>query len=94
MIDSTFSVPHSKILSATRPGGSSSPSTALRGLRSVVTALVALSLGVALVSWLKAGDDAQPSSPSALVTARASSPRAGLSRQASSWTSPRTTQAR
>jgi len=41
-------------------GAALSP-TFVRGLRSVLTAIIALSLGVALVWWLKAGtDDPQP----------------------------------
>lgn len=96
MIDSPLFVPTSKALSASRllSGGSTPSSSALRGLRSVLTAVFALSLGIALVSWLKAGDDARPSEPSRFVTTRAASAGRVLGRPGSSWPHTRATQAR
>ena len=49
--------------------GARSP-TFVRGLRSVLTAVIALSVGVALVWWLKAGtDDTRPALPKGAPTA-------------------------
>jgi hypothetical protein len=63
MTNSSFVARDSKVLPEDpRPvGGSGSSSAVLRGVRSAMTALIALSLGIALVSWLKAGDEARPS---------------------------------
>jgi hypothetical protein len=57
--------------------GGSETSSVIRGLRSAVTAVIALSLGVALVSWLKAGGQARPSGTGTAVSATSTSgPRA------------------
>lgn len=92
MIDSSLSPPPSKILSV-HPSGRGASSSAIRGLRSVLTAVIALSLGIGLVSWLKAGDDTRPTEPSAIVTARAASGGA-LPRPGTSWAHARATQSR
>jgi hypothetical protein len=54
-------------------GGSGSSSGVLRGVRSAVTALIALSLGIALVSWLKAGDEVRSSGTRAAALSGTSS---------------------
>ena len=74
MIDSPFIARDSKVLSGDpRFLGGSGSSAAIRTLRSAVTAVIALSLGIALVSWLKGGEEARPSGTSAALSATSTS---------------------
>jgi hypothetical protein len=75
MTNSSFVARGSKVLpdDPRLVGGSGSSSAVLRAVRSAVTALIALSLGIALVSWLKGGDEVRPSGTRAAALSGTSS---------------------
>jgi hypothetical protein len=75
MTNPSFVARDSQVLSddPLRVGGSGSSSPVFRGVRSAVTALIALSLGIGLVSWLKAGDEVRSSGTRGAAPSGASS---------------------